>query len=255
VGPAVDLNADLGERAPGIAPGHDSAVLRSVTTAHIACGFHAGDPATMFETVLAAAELRVAVGAHPSFPDRAGFGRRAMDLDVEQIRLDVVYQVSALAGIARAAGTTVVSVKPHGALYNQMVTDAACATAVARAVGDVSADLWLVAPAGSVAAAVARNEGLAVAEEAFCDRAYRADGTLLPRDLAGAVLSDPDAVARRAVGIVRDRGVSAADGTWINMAPSTLCIHGDTPGAAEIAAAVRAALEGSGIAVLPFVAP
>lgn len=252
MGPAVDLNADLGERLPGAAPGHDDAVLTSVSTAHIACGFHAGDPATMLATARAAVARGVAVGAHPSFPDRDGFGRRPMTLDPEQIRLDVLYQVAALAGIARRARSNVVSVKPHGALYNQMATDPACATAVVRGIKDCSQDLWLVAPAGSVAAAVGRSEGLAVAEEAFCDRAYRADGTLVPRGSDGAVLSDADAVARRAVGIVRDGGVPAADGAWVELRASTLCIHGDTPGAAALAAVVRAALEGAGIAVRPF---
>jgi UPF0271 protein len=248
----VDLNADLGEGVPLLPPGHEQAVLRAVSTAHIACGFHAGDPSTMFETARAAAQLGVAVGAHPSFPDREGFGRRAMALDDDTVRVDVLYQISAFAGIARAAGTAMVSVKAHGALYNQMAVDVPYATAVARALKDLSADLWLVAPAGSVAASVGRSEGLAVAEEAFCDRGYRADGRLLPRDADGAVLTDPDAVARRAVAMLNDGGVVTADGSWFEMTPDTLCIHGDTPGAAEIAARVRTALEGAGITVRPF---
>jgi 5-oxoprolinase (ATP-hydrolysing) subunit A len=252
VGSAVDLNADLGECVPGMAPDHDDAVLASVSTAHIACGFHAGGPLTMYATTRAAAIRGVAVGAHPSFPDRAGFGRRAMRLDQEQVRLDVVYQVAALAGIARALKTAVVSVKPHGALYNQMAVDPAYATAVVRGVKDFSADLWLVAPAGSVAAAVGESEGLAVAEEAFCDRGYQADGTLVPRGNEGAMLTDAEEVARRAVAIVRDGGVTAVDGSWVAMHPSTLCIHGDTPGAPAIAARVGAALEAAGIAVRPF---
>jgi UPF0271 protein len=250
----VDLNADVGERFDSWRPGDDEAILQSVTTAHVACGFHAGDPTVMFETVSTAVRLGVSVGAHPSYPDREGFGRRPMEVDPRRIRADVLYQVAALDGIARAAGTPVRSVKAHGALYHRMAVDRDCAEAVAMATKDFADDLWLVVPAGSVAVEVARSAGLRVAEEAFCDRRYRPDGTLAPRGDDGALVADPDEAARRALRLARDHEVETTDGGTLRLSPSTLCVHGDSPGAASLARAVRAALEVAGLTVGSFTA-
>jgi UPF0271 protein len=251
---SVDLSADVGERFDSWRPGDDEAILQSVTTAHVACGFHAGDPTVMFETVSTAVRLGVSVGAHPSYPDREGFGRRPMEVDPRRIRADVLYQVATLDGIARAARTRVRSVKAHGALYHRMAVDSDCAEAVAMATRDFADDLWLVVPAGSVAVEVARSAGLRVAEEAFCDRMYRPDGSLAPRDDDGALVADPDEAARRALRLARDHEVETTDGGTLRLSPSTLCVHGDSPGAASLARAVRAALEVAGLTVGSFTA-
>ncbi len=248
----IDLNADVGERHDSWRPGDDEAILRVVTTAHIACGFHSGDPAVMLETVRLAADLGVAIGAHPSYLDREGFGRRAMDLPPERIYADVLFQLGALDAIARAAGESVRSVKPHGALYNKMAIDEECADAVVRATRDHSVDLWLVAPAGSAAIGVATRAGLRVAEEAFCDRGYVAVATLAPRGHPDALVSDPAQAAARAVRLARDGEVQAVDGTMLRLSASTLCVHGDTPGAAEVARSVRSALEAEGFELGTF---
>jgi 5-oxoprolinase (ATP-hydrolysing) subunit A len=251
-GSCIDLNADLGERYEAWRPGHDEAVLDVVTTAHIACGFHSGDPSVMAETVAAATARGVAIGAHPGYADREGFGRRPMERSLLEIRAEVIYQVAALDGIARAAGCRVRSVKPHGALYNRMAVDADCATAVAEAIRDLDPDLWLVAPAASVAVAAARSVGVRVAEEAFCDRGYDPDGTLAKRGADGALLRDAAQAAARALRLVRDHEVEAIDGTTIRLTPATLCVHGDTPGAARMARRVRDTLEREGVTVEPF---
>jgi len=249
---SVDLNADVGERFDSWRPGDDEAILKVVTTAHVACGFHSGDPTVMFETVSTAVRFGVSVGAHPSYPDRQGFGRRPMDIDPRRIRADVLYQIAALDGIARAVGTSVRSVKAHGALYNRMAVDADCAEAVAKATRDFADDLWLVVPAGSLAVEVARSSGLRVAEEAFCDRRYSPDGTLASRSDEGAVITDADEAAERAVRLVRDHEVESTDGGTLRLSPSTLCVHGDTPGAASLAHTVRAALELAGLTLGSF---
>jgi 5-oxoprolinase (ATP-hydrolysing) subunit A len=249
---SIDLNADVGERYASWRPGDDEAILALVTTAHIACGFHSGDPTVMLETVRVAARLGVAIGAHPSYPDREGFGRRAIELASERIYADVLYQVAALDGIARAEGSRVSSVKPHGALYNKMAVDEACATAVARATRDFSGDLWLVVPAGSHAVEVAKSAGLGVVQEAFCDRRYASDGTLASRERFDALVTDPAEAADRAVRLVCDGEVETLDGGSLYLEPSTLCVHGDTPGATEVARAVKSALEAKGIALAPF---
>jgi UPF0271 protein len=249
---SVDLNADVGERFDGWRPGDDEAILKVVTTAHVACGFHSGDPSIMFETVSIAVRFGVSVGAHPSYPDRDGFGRRAMDIDPGRIRDDVLYQIGALDGIARAAGTSVQSVKAHGALYNRMAVDTDCAEAVAEATRDYAGDLWLVVPAGSAAVEVGRSAGLRVIEEAFCDRQYSPDGTLASRADAGALIRDADEAAERAVRLGRDHEVETTDGSILGLSPSTLCVHGDTPGAASLASTVRDALEQAGLTVRSF---
>jgi 5-oxoprolinase (ATP-hydrolysing) subunit A len=251
-GSRIDLNADLGERYDAWRPGDDEAVLDVVTTAHIACGFHSGDPEVMAETVAAAASRGVAIGAHPGYPDREGFGRRTMARSAAQIRADLLYQVGALDGIASASGARVCSVKPHGALYNRMAVDGAAAAAVAQAILDLDPALWLVVPAGSLAATVARASGVRTAEEAFCDRGYAPDGTLAGRGSPGALVSDADEAAARALRLVRDHEVSALDGTTVRLTPATLCVHGDTPGAAAMARRVRDELERAGVSVEPF---
>jgi UPF0271 protein len=222
----VDLNADVGELE---GPGHpgDGVLLGLVTTVHVACGFHAGGPDLMRRTVTAAVAAGVAVGAHPSYPDREGFGRRPMDRLPERVAEDVLYQVGALDGIARACGTTVRSVKPHGALYSRMAVDEGCARAVTVALRDYGG-------------------------EGFCDRAYLADGTLAPRSAPDSLVVDPDEAARRAVSLAVDHRVTALDGTVLSLDCDTLCVHGDTPGAAIIATAVRRALEEAEVAVAPF---
>ena len=249
--PVIDLSADVGE---GVAPGVEAALLDVVTSASVACGFHAGDPETMHATVAAAAARGVVVGAHPSYPDREGFGRRDLDRPPERIFEDVLYQTGALDGVARACGTTVRYVKPHGALYHRMDADEVCARAVASA-ARMYGDLVLVVPAGSKARAVAEGLGVTVAAEAFADRAYLDDGTLAPRGTPGAVLTDPDAVARQAVGLATQCAATTVTGDRIQVHATTICLHGDTPGAAELAERVRAALDGAGVELRPFAGP
>lgn len=258
----VDLNADLGEgREPPPGRRHDgepagastdAGLLQLVTTAHVACGFHAGGPSVMRRTVAAAAAAGVAVGAHPSYPDAEGFGRQALDHPPDRVVEDIHYQVGALQGVARACGVQVRSVKPHGALYNRMAVDRECALAVATAVLGFDDDLCLVVPAGSTAARVAAEVGVAVVREAFCDRGYHPDGTLAPRGEVGALVTDPGEAARRAVSLATAGEVRAVDGSVLRLECDTLCVHGDTPGALTVAAAVRAALAGAGLAVLPY---
>ncbi|HVX23014.1 MAG TPA: 5-oxoprolinase subunit PxpA [Acidimicrobiales bacterium] len=242
----VDLNADVGEGED------DRQLLGLVTTVHVACGFHAGDPGVMHRTVSAAVAAGAVVGAHPSYPDSDGFGRRPMDRTPAQVAADLLYQVGALDGVARACGTRVRSVKPHGALYHRMAADEDCAWAVAEAVAAYGEGLALVAPAGSVAADVARRHGVPVVAEGFCDRGYLPDGTLAPRASAGALVTDPDEAGRRAVSLAVSGRLVAVDGTELALRCDTLCVHGDTPGAAALAAAVRRALEEAGVALAAF---
>lgn len=246
----IDLNADVGEGFGAWTMGDDAGVLAYVTSANVACGFHAGDPRVMDHTVAQVAKAGVALGAHPSHYDLRGFGRRTILADPAEVEADVVYQVGALSAFARSHGLALVHVKPHGALYNQATVDLTLARAIARGVGRVSRDLVLVGSASAEAmrqAAVA--EGLRFAAEAFADRAYRKDGTLVPRGQPGAVITDSTEAAARAVSIARDGRVAADDGTVIPLAASTLCLHGDTPGAVDHARAVRAALAAAGITV------
>ncbi len=240
----IDLNCDVGEGA-----GSDARIIPLVTSANVACGFHAGDAATMRRTVRLAREHSVAVGAHPSFPDREGFGRRAVNAAPEQVKDDVTYQIGALWAICRAEGVRLAHVKPHGALYNQAAGDAELARAVCEAVRAVDPTLVVMCLARSPMAAIVRAAGLACAEEAFADRAYTAAGMLVPRSAAGAVIEDPERVAERASGIVREKRVVAIDGTVVPLEAQTLCVHGDTPGAERLAAAIRARLAADGVEV------
>ena len=247
--PSVDLNADVGE---GAGDGGDESLLEVVTSASVACGVHAGDAETMRRTVEAAVARGVVVGAHPSYPDREGFGRRPMDIAPVQVTEVVLAQIGVLDAVARGCGTRVRFVKPHGALYHRMADDEACARAVSQALVDAGVPV-LVAPAGSGAVDVAASMGLAVATEAFADRAYRPDGRLAPRSDPGAVVSDPDEVARRARSIAVEHQVRAVDGSVIDLDASSICVHGDTPGAAVLAHHVRRALEGAGVRLVAFV--
>jgi 5-oxoprolinase (ATP-hydrolysing) subunit A len=246
---SIDLNADVGESFGAWRIGQDEELIPLVTSVNVACGFHAGDPVVIESTVRRAAAAGVAVGAHPGYPDLQGFGRRAMDVPPAELEAAVLYQVAAVAGIARAAGTELRHVKAHGALYNGAARDPSIARPIARAIRRISADLVFVGLAGSVMVAVARQEGLRVAEEAFADRAYLADGSLLPRDQPGALLPGPNETAEQAVSIARDGRVRTVDGGWLDVHAGTICLHGDTPEAADRARAVRAALAAAGIEV------
>jgi UPF0271 protein len=248
---AVDLNCDLGEGF-GVWPvGQDEALLEVVTSANVACGFHAGDPDVMLRTVRQAKELGVAVGAHPGYPDLRGFGRREMALGPDEIYADTLYQIGALAAVCRAAGVPLQHVKPHGALGNRAFRDRGAATAIAAAVRDFSGDLWLVAYGGELARA-GEAAGLRVAHEVYADRAYRSDGSLVPRGEPGAVLEEAGAIAERAVRMVLAGEVLAVTGERVPLVPQTICVHGDTPSAAAMAAALRGALTAAGAAVRPL---
>ncbi|HEX8849077.1 MAG TPA: 5-oxoprolinase subunit PxpA [Gemmatimonadaceae bacterium] len=243
----VDLNCDCGESFGAWRHGDDEALLAHVTSANVACGFHAGDPGVMRRTVEIAMRNGVAVGAHPGFPDLVGFGRRNIDASAEEIHDMVVYQIGALAAVAAARGATLRHVKPHGALYNMAATRPALAASIARAVRDVDPRLVLFGLAGSALVTAGRDAGLAVAEEVFADRRYSAQGTLVPRGEPGAVIESPEAAVRQAVRMVREGVVESIDGREIALRADTICIHGDTPGAGEHARRLRAALHEAGI--------
>lgn len=244
--PLLDLNADLGEGYGDWSMGDDAAMLEVVTTANIACGGHAGDARTMRAATRAAAARGVAITAHVAYPDRAGFGRRFLDMTPADLTDEVIVQVGALQAMARAEGTSVRGVKPHGALYNTLAHHADQAAAVVEALRQLEG-LPLVAAPGAVVVEHAREAGLEVILEGFADRAYLADGTLTPRTAPRAVLTDPAAVAAQALSIATEQGVRAADGSWVDLPVRSLCLHGDTPGAVELARTVRARLEEAGV--------
>jgi UPF0271 protein len=248
---SVDLNCDIGESFGAWTLGADAEILAHVSSANIACGFHAGDPATMRRTVALALDHGVALGAHPGFADLAGFGRRVIEISPDDAYDLVVYQVGALAAFAAARGARLAHVKPHGALYNMAATRRELADAIVRAVRDVDRALMLFALAGSTLVAAAREAGVSAAEEVFADRRYRADGTLVPRGEPGAVIEDARVAVAQAVGMVRDGVVTAIDGSRVRVRADTICIHGDTPGAVGHARALREALGGAGIAIAP----
>ena len=249
----IDLNSDLGESLGAWSMGDDAAMLDIVRSANVACGFHAGDPAGILATLKAAQARGVAVGAHVAYPDLIGFGRRAMDVASSDLVADVIYQIGALQGLAQAAGTSIGYVKPHGALYNTIAHDSAQARDVIAAIRAVDANLALVALAGSPLVRWAQDAGLRVVAEAFADRAYTPQGTLVSRREPGAVLHDSALVASRMLRLVRDGVVEAVDGSLASVQAQSICVHGDSPGAVAMARAVRAALEADGIAVRPFV--
>ena len=245
----VDLNCDMGESFGAWKMGADEIVLEHVSSANVACGFHAGDPVVMHRTVEAALRRGVAVGAHPSLPDLQGFGRRHMRISPEEAYDIVLYQTGALAGYCRALGGRLSHVKAHGALYNMAAADPALADAIARAVRDFDADLVLFGLAGSELIRAGRRARLAVANEVFADRTYQADGSLTPRTQPNAMIHDAAAALAQVEGMLRDGAVRALDGTRVSIEPDTICIHGDQPGAAEFARELRAMLARLGVAV------
>ncbi|WP_406453542.1 5-oxoprolinase subunit PxpA [Streptomyces sp. NBC_01622] len=236
--PMVDLVADLGEGFGAYTMGDDAALLEMLTSANVACGFHAGDPRIMDATVRTCVEKQVAVGAHPSFPDLVGFGRRAMDLTPEEVRTDVLYQIGALQAFAVAHGTRVHHVAPHGRLGNLVAVRADYARAVVDAVAALDESLIVLAQDGELADA-ARARGLRVGIVGIADRAYRADGTLVPRSEPGAVIHDPDEVARRTLRMVTEGVIRSVDGTDVQVACDTVLLHGDSPGAIALAGRIR----------------
>jgi len=248
----LDLNSDLGEGYGRWTLGDDAALLEIVTSANVACGFHAGDPATIDRTVRTAVERGVAVGAQVSYPDLVGFGRREIDVPPGDLTADVLYQLGALEAFARAAGSRVRYVKPHGALYNRIVRDPVQAAAVAEAIRRYDPGLPLLTLPGSAAAAAAAEAGIEAVGEGFADRAYTGDGRLVSRREPGAVLDDPGLVAARAARMATERRVGTVDGGEVAVEVRSLCVHGDTPGAVELARAVRTALEEAGVVLEAF---
>ena len=244
--PSIDLNSDLGESFGQWSMGDDAAMLDIVSSANVACGFHAGDPAGILRTLKAAAAKGVTIGAHVAYPDLVGFGRRNMDIASDELSADVIYQIGALQALATAAGTTVRYVKPHGALYNTIAHDKRQALAVIEAIRAVDARLVLVALAGSPLIELARREGLTCIAEAFADRAYTPQGTLVSRREPGAVLHDAEQVARRMLRLVQSGEVEAIDGSVTRVEADSICVHGDSPGAIQMAREVRQLLEQSG---------
>ena len=249
---SVDLNADLAEGFGIWELGDDDAMLDIVTSANLACGFHAGNPVGLARTCRAAAARDVRIGAQVGYFDLAGFGRRRIEVAPAELTADVIYQIGALQALARAAGTTLAYVKPHGALYNTIATDRDQARAVAEAVHAADPELPVLGLAGSVFFTEARQLGLRTVAEAFADRAYRSDGQLLPRSDSGAVLHDPVHIAERVVDMVKSGTVTAVDGSVVNIDVESVCVHGDSPGAVEIAGAVRNRLMAEGIELAAF---
>jgi UPF0271 protein len=250
----IDLNSDLGEGFGIWRLGDDEALLDVVTSANIACGFHGGDPPTMRRVCAAAVDRGVVIGAQVSYRDLAGFGRRRIDMAPSELVDDVLYQLGALDAFARIAGDRVRYVKPHGALYSATVTDDGQAGAVVEAVRRYDASLPLLGSPGSRLLALAAESGLTAVPEAFADRAYAPDGSLVPRGEEGAVLHDPPTVVARALRMVVDGTVEAVNGSEVAVHPRSLCVHGDTPGAVEVARLLRTTLDGSQVAVLAFAA-
>jgi UPF0271 protein len=245
----IDLNSDLGESFGPWPMGQDAALMDSITSANIACGFHAGDPGTMRQTLALARAKGVAVGAHPGFPDLVGFGRRELKASPAEVEDFVLYQVSALAGMAHAAGLRLQHVKAHGALYNMACHDRALAEAIARAVAAFDRSLILFGLPDSELLRAGAAAGLRVAAEVFADRAYDPDGSLTSRAKPNSVIHDRDTVVTRAVRMVKDKTVVATDGSILTLQADTICLHGDTAGAAELARAVRRGLEAAGIQI------
>lgn len=251
--PSIDLNSDLGESYGAWKLGDDDAVLDVVTSANVACGFHAGDPSTLLNTCRSAAARTVRIGAQVGYHDLAGFGRRFIDVAPTDLTADVVYQIGALDGLAQTTGSAVAYVKPHGALYNAIVHHREQARAVVDAVRAYDETLPVLGLPGSVFLQEAEQAGLRTVSEAFADRAYTPEGTLVSRREKGAVLHDPAEVAERVRRLVVDGTLEAVDGTMLRTTPESVCVHGDTPGAVAMARAVRELLDAEGIDVKPFV--
>ena len=249
----IDLNSDLGESYGSWSMGNDEQILPIVSSTNIACGFHAGDPKSILQTLKQAAHLKVSVGAHVSYPDLVGFGRRNMDVAYDELYADVLYQISALQGLAQVAGTSVRYVKPHGALYNTIATNLVQAKAVIDAILAYDSSLVLVALAGSPLIEFARKQGLRVVSEAFADRAYHRDGTLVSRRQEGAVLHDVEMIAERVLDMIKKKGVMSIEGEFTPLKADTICLHGDSLGALQMAKVVRQTLADHQIAIHSFV--
>ncbi len=245
----IDINSDTGESFGAYAIGHDAGLFKSITSANVAAGFHAGDPSVLRDTIRLAKKHGVAVGAHPGFPDLVGFGRRELSVTPKEAEDLVLYQVAAVAGVAAAEGVKLQHVKPHGALFNMAVRDRALSDAIARAVAVFDKGLILFGLPGSEILNAGRAAGLRVAAEVFADRAYEADGSLASRRKPGAVIHDPAAVVARAVRMVTENAVVAIEGTVVTLEADTICVHGDTPGSDDLAARIRTGLENAGVTV------
>ena len=252
---SIDLNCDMGELAEAIADGTQESLMPSLTSVNVACGGHAGDEGTMKTTVEQALRWKLAIGAHPGYPDRASFGRLELSLPSKEIVASIFEQVRALAEIVARCGGRLVHVKPHGALYNQAVRNRELAEAIAKGVARWRRDLVLVGLAGSPMLDVFREAGFAVAAEAFADRRYESDGTLRSRKFEDALIRDPEEAGRQARSIVKRGVVFARDGSEVRVDAQTLCIHGDTPGAPEIAATVARTLREAGVALCALPRP
>jgi 5-oxoprolinase (ATP-hydrolysing) subunit A len=247
--PFIDLNSDLGESYGALRIGYDDELFPLISSANVACGFHGGDPRTLERTVAACKARDVRIGAHPGFPDLVGFGRRVIAATPDEVRADTLYQLGALDAFCRAAGVRLQHVKPHGALSNVAMKDEALAGAIVAAIRAYNSDLILFAMPGSALLAAGESAGLRIAREAFADRAYNADGSLVNRRLPGAMITDPDQAARRMVRLVTEGNLTTIDGQDLALSADTICTHSDTPGAVAIVRAVRQRLEAAGVVV------
>jgi 5-oxoprolinase (ATP-hydrolysing) subunit A len=245
----IDINSDVGESFGAYTIGHDAGLMKAITSANVAAGFHAGDPSVLRETIRMAKAAGVAVGAHPGFPDLVGFGRRELNVTLEEAEDFVLYQVAAVAGVAAAEGVRLQHVKPHGALFNMAVRNKELSAAIARGVAAFDRSLILFGLPGSEILAAGRAAGLRVAAEVFADRAYEPDGQLASRRKPGAVIHDPEAVVARAVRMVQQRTVVAIDGSVVSLDADTICVHGDTPGSDNLAVKIREGLQRAGVTV------
>jgi 5-oxoprolinase (ATP-hydrolysing) subunit A len=248
----IDLNCDMGEGFGVYTIGSDEQVMPFITSANIACGFHAADPETIWKTVKMAKANNVAVGAHPSYPDLVGFGRRPMEVSPEEVMADVLYQIGALSAFCRREGVKLQHVKPHGALYNKAAVNNAVALAIAEAIKTVDPDLYMVCLSNSEMVTAARATGIKYVEEVFADRAYTREGKLVPRTQPGAVIHDPAEAAERVLSMVRDRCVIAIDGTPVPLTAQTICVHGDTAEAIEMIRRIRTRLEQENVQLKAF---
>jgi 5-oxoprolinase (ATP-hydrolysing) subunit A len=245
----IDINSDLGESFGAYKIGNDAGLMKAITSANVAAGFHGGDPSVLRETIRLAKRHGVAVGAHPGFPDLVGFGRRELNVTPKEAEDFVLYQVAAVAGVAAAEGLELQHVKPHGALFNMAVRNRELADAIARGVAALDRSLILFGLPGSDILEAGRAAGLRVAAEVFADRAYEADGSLVSRRKPNAVIHDPELVVARAVKMVQDCGVLSIDGRFVPLDADTICVHGDTEGSDMLAARLRAAFEAAGVTV------
>ena len=248
----IDLNCDMGESYGTYTLGYDEMTMPHVTSINVACGFHASDPDNMAKTVQLAKKYGIAVGAHPGYPDLVGFGRRSMALTPEEVKNSVMYQIGALDSFCRAAGIAMQHVKVHGALYNTAEKDLAISTAIADAIKAVNPGGYMLCLANSQMVVAARQQGVPFVEEAFADRAYTDQGTLVPRKIAGSVLHDIDIVVKRVVKMVRDHTVISIDGNEVPIQAQTICVHGDTPGAVNMVKAIRVAMDKEKITLRAF---